>query len=276
MQTFAPDFYQESAAYLLARIPEKPQIALILGSGLGSLADELEDAVTIPYAEIPHFLTSTVESHAGKLIFGKLAGKRVACMSGRFHFYEGYSFEELAAPVRVLHLLGVQQLILTNAAGAVNTDYHVGDLMVISDHIKLCADSPLRGPNRSEFGQRFFDVSELYTPTLRALALQCAEALGQQEQMREGVYCFMGGPQFETPAEIRAIRILGGDAVGMSTVTEALTAGHCGLQLLGLSLMTNMAAGVLPQKLSDDEVTIAAQEASGRFKALLREIVKEM
>ena len=276
MRTVTYDFYQKSAEYLLAHIAEKPEIALVLGSGLGTLAEELENPVTIPYGDIPNFLVSTVQSHAGKLIFGRLSGKRVVCMSGRFHSYEGYDFEELAAPIRVLHLLGVKTAILTNAAGAVNTAFHVGDIMVINDQIKLDGASPMRGPNVEQFGQRFFDVTEMYTPTLRTLALTCAERLGQQYRMQQGVYFFMGGPQFETPAEIRAIRTLGGDAVGMSTVTEALTAAHCGMQVLGLSLMTNMAAGVLPVKLSDDEVTVAAREASGRFKELLREIVKEM
>ena len=276
MQTFSYDFYKTSADYLLERIPEKPEIALVLGSGLGTLAEELENPVVIPYGDIPNFLVSTVQSHAGKLIFGRLSGKRVVCMSGRFHSYEGYSFEELAAPMRVLHLLGVEKAILTNAAGAVNTAFCVGDIMVITDHIKLMGASPMCGPNLEQFGQRFFDVTEMYTPALQALALRCAESLGQQYRMRRGVYFFMGGPQFETPAEIRAIRTLGGDAVGMSTVTEALTAAHCGMQVLGLSLMTNMAAGVLPQKLSDDEVTVAARDASGRFKELLRAIVKEM
>lgn len=276
MRTFSYEFYQKSAEYLQKCIPEAPEIALVLGSGLGPLADELENPVVIPYSDIPNFLTSTVQSHAGKLIFGRLSGKRVVCMSGRFHSYEGYDFEELAAPVRVLRLLGAKQIILTNAAGAVNTAYHVGDIMVITDHIKLSGDSPMRGPNVDEFGQRFFDVTDLYTPALQAVALRCAQRLSQQYRMQRGVYFFMGGPQFETPAEIRAIRTLGGDAVGMSTVTEALTAAHCGMQVLGLSLMTNMAAGVLPQKLSDDEVTVAAREASGRFQELLREIVKEM
>lgn len=276
MQHFTFEFYQQSADYILNRIPQKPEIALVLGSGLGSLAEEITDQIAIDYRDIPNFLVSTVQSHKGQLIFGQLAGKYVVCMSGRFHHYEGYDYEQLSAPIRVLKLIGVQKTILTNAAGAVNTAYKVGDIMVICDHIKLTGASPMRGPNVAEFGDRFFDISTMYTPALRALALNCAKRLGQEYRMHEGVYFFFTGPQFETPAEIRAVRTLGADAVGMSTVTEALTAAHCGMELLGLSLMTNMAAGVLPQKLSDEEVGIAAAGAAGRFKELLRELIKEM
>jgi len=276
MRGYTLDHYEASAEYLLARIPRKPEIALVLGSSLGPLAEEITDPVTVDYADIPNFLVSTVESHAGKMIFGTLAGKYVVCMSGRFHYYEGYDFEELAAPIRVFKLLGVRAAILTNAAGAVNTAYHVGDIMVVRDHIKLFGASPVRGPNVSELGPRFFDVSEMYTPALRALALSCAASVGQKYRMHEGVYFYFGGPQFETPAEIRAIRILGGDAVGMSTVTEAITAAHCGMQLLALSLMTNMAAGVLPQRLSPEEVSTSAAEAGGRFRELVRAIVGAM
>lgn len=276
MLNFTYEFYQQSAQYILDKIPQKPQIALVLGSSLGPLANEITDQIVIDYHDIPNFLLSTVQSHAGKLIFGKLSGKYVVCMSGRFHFYEGYDFEQLAAPIRVFSLIGVQKTILTNAAGAINTAYKVGDIMVIADHIKLMGASPMRGANIPEFGDRFFDVTEMYTPTLRKLALDCAKRLGQEYRTHEGVYYFSMGPQFETPAEIRAMRILGGDAVGMSTATEALTAAHCNMELLGLSLMTNMAAGVLPQRLSGEEVTIAAQDAASRFQELLRTIVKEM
>ena len=276
MEKFTYDFYKQSADYILSRIKTKPEIALILGSGLSSLADEITEQIVIDYKDIPNFLVSTVQSHKGQLVFGKLAGKYVVCMSGRFHYYEGYSFEQLAAPVRVLKLIGAKKLIVTNAAGAVNTSFKVGDIMIINDHIKLTGASPMCGVNVPEFGDRFFDISTMYTPELRELAMNCAKRLGQGEQTREGVYYFFTGPQFETPAEIRAVRILGADAVGMSTVTEALTAAHCGMELLGFSLMTNMAAGVLPQKLTDEEVGIAAGKASGRFKELLREVIKEM
>ena len=276
MRAYTLDHYKTSSDWILARLPGKPEIALILGSSLGPLADEIADPIAIDYADIPNFLVSTAPSHAGKMIFGRLGGKYVACMSGRFHWYEGYDFEDLAAPIRVLKLLGVRATILTNAAGAVNTAYKVGDIMVVKDHIKLMGASPMRGPNIPELGPRFFDVSEMYTPALRALVLACAESIGQGDRMREGTYFYFGGPQFETPAEIRAARILGGDAVGMSTVTEALTAAHCGMEILALSLMTNMAAGVLPQRLSAEEVSIAAVEAGGRFRQLVRAIVEAM
>ncbi len=276
MREYTLDYYRASADWIAARLPRKPEIGLILGSSLGPLAEEIADPIAINYADIPNFLVSTAPSHAGKMIFGSLGGKYVACMSGRFHYYEGYDFEALAAPIRVLRLLGVRATILTNAAGAVNTAYRVGDIMVVKDHIKFMGSSPLRGPNIPEFGPRFIDVSEMYTPALRALARTCAEAIGQGARMREGSYFYCEGPQFETPAEIRAIRILGGDAVGMSTVTEALTAAHCGMEILALSLMTNMAAGVLPQRLSAEEVSIAAEEAGGRFRLLVRAIVETM
>ena len=275
-EQFTLAYYQESADFIKGKIKEVPEIAIVLGTALGSLADEIEDKIVIDYKEIPNFLRSTAPSHAGKLIFGKLAGRNVMCMSGRFHYYEGYSFEQLAQPVRVMKLLGVEKLILTNAAGSVNKAFNVGDIMVINDHINLCGVSPMRGTNVPELGDRFFDVCEAYSPRLVTLAKASAERLDQKYRTHEGVYFFCVGPHFETPAEIRAIRTLGGDAVGMSTVTEALTAAHCGIETLGLSLMTNMAAGVLPQKLSGEEVDVAGREASGRFKALVREIVKEM
>lgn len=270
------DFYKKSADYILSKIPQNPTIGMILGSSLGSLADKIENKITVDYKDIPNYLVSTVESHAGKLIFGELEGKYVCCMSGRFHYYEGYDFEQLSIPIRLFKLIGISTVILTNAAGAVNTAYKVGDIMVISDHIKLMGASPMRGKNMPEFGDRFFDVTQMYTPRLRKLAIKCATGLGQEYRTHEGVYYFAPGPQFETPAEIRAIRLLGGDAVGMSTVTESLTAAHCGMEVLGLSLMTNMAAGVLPQKLSDEEVGIAARGASERFKELIYKITEEI
>jgi purine-nucleoside phosphorylase len=205
-----------------------------------------------------------------------LAGKNVAVMSGRFHWYEGYEFEQLAAPIRVLKLLGVKKTILTNAAGAINTDFQVGDIMIIKDHIKLIGASPMRGPNAEEFGSRFFDVTRMYTPALRKLAHDCAEKTGQALTTREGVYFYFGGPQFETPAEIRAMRLLGADAVGMSTVTEALTAAHCGMDLLALSLMTNMAAGILETPISAEEIDRTAKESVQRFQTLLKAIVEAM
>lgn len=270
------EHYQMAAEYILERIPNKPTVGIVLGSSMGGFAESIDDAVTIDYKDIPGFLRSTVASHAGKLIFGKKGGKYICCMSGRFHFYEGYDFEQLAIPVRVLKLVGVQKLILTNAAGAVNASYKVGDIMLISDQIKLMGGSPMRGANASEFGARFFDVSDLYTKSLRELAWSCINELGEQYRTHEGVYFFMPGPQFETPAEIRAIRLLGGDAVGMSTVTEALTAAHCGMEVLGISVMTNMAAGILPVKLSDEEVGVTAKATAERLEKIINAIIAKM
>lgn len=266
--------FKESVDYILERIDFKPEIALILGSSLGTLSEEIKNPVVIDYKDIPNFLRTTVESHAGKLIIGELGGKKVVCMSGRFHYYEGYEFEQLVTPIRVFHLLGVETVILTNAAGAVNTSYKTGEIMIIEDHIKLTGASPVRGPNIDEFGPRFFDMSNTYTKKYRDLTKKVAKDLGIK--INEGVYFYCTGPQFESPAEIRAVRALGGDAVGMSTVTEAITAAHCGMNVLGLSLMTNMAAGVLDQPVTTEEVDETAEKAADDFKILLREIIKNM
>lgn len=268
------EYFKKSADYVRSLINDEPEIAIVLGSGLGDFASRIEDPIEIKYEDIPNFLVSTVESHAGKLIFGKAGGKKIICMSGRFHFYEGYDYEQLVIPIRLFKLLGVKATILTNAAGAVNTDYKVGDIMIVSDHIKLNGASPLRGKNVDSFGPRFFDVTDMYTKKLRELALNCAEDSGLT--FREGVYMFFTGPQFETPAEIRAARILGADAVGMSTVTEALTAAHCSMPLLAFSVMTNMAAGVLDQKLSDEEVGIAAAKISERFGKYIEKVISQI
>lgn len=269
--TYTYETYKATADFLLERFGDCPEIGIILGSGLGHFASQVEDPVTVPYGEIPNFLCSTAQGHAGEMIFGTVAGKKVVCMSGRFHYYEGYTFEQLSIPVRVLKLLGIRTLLLTNAAGAVNTAYKPGDIMVIADHIKFMGASPMRGPNVDEFGPRFFDMGSAYTPALRALALE----LGKRSSLtvHEGVYWFSPGPQYETPAEIRAIRALGGDAVGMSTVTEALTAAHCGLPLLALSVMTNMAAGVLPEPLTSEEVIKTANAVEGPFTAYVKDII---
>ena len=273
-ENYPLDFYQTAADFIRERAGLVPLIGLILGSALGSLADAIEDPVTIAFEEIPNFPRATVASHAGKMILGHLSGKAVVCLSGRFHYYEGYDFEDLVIPVRVLHLLGVDTLILTNAAGGINEDYRPGDLMLLRDHIKLTGASPLRGPNLPEFGPRFFDVSDLYTRSLRELVKTSAGDLGIPIQ--EGVYYFAVGPQFETPAEIRAMRILGGDAVGMSTVTEALTCAHLGMELIAISLISNMAAGVLDQPITGEEVDQAGRMASGKFSRLLKEVVERL
>lgn len=271
---YSYEYFEKSAQYLQALVPYQPEIAIVLGSCLGSFGDTIENPIVVDYKDIPNFLVSTVESHAGKLIFGTVAGKKVVCMSGRFHSYEGYDFEQLVIPVRVFKLLGVKAVILTNAAGAVNASYRPGDVMIVSDHIKMTGASPLRGKNIDQFGPRFFDVTNMYTPALRKLALDCAQGSGLT--VHEGVYFFFTGPQFETPAEVRAARILGGDAVGMSTVTEALTAAHCNLPLLCLSVMTNMAAGVLNQPLTSEEVDQTAKTISGRFGAYVTKIISRM
>ena len=268
---YTVDFFQKSADYVRSIIKDEPEIAIILGSGLGDFAAKIENPIEIKYSDIPNFLVSTVASHAGKLIYGRVGGKKVLCMAGRFHSYEGYDFEQLVIPIRLFKLLGVKATILTNAAGAVNKSYNVGDIMIVSDHIKLNGASPLRGKNLDFFGPRFFDVTDMYTKKLREIALKCAD--GSELNFHEGVYMFFPGPQFETPAEIRAIRLLGGDAVGMSTVTEALTAAHCGLELLGFSVITNMAAGVLDCKLSDEEVGIAAAKIADRFGAYIERVI---
>ena len=271
---YSYDFFKTSADYVLSRTGHQVDLALILGSSLGSLAEEIKNSIVIDYADIPNFMETTVDSHAGKLIIGDLGGKKVVCMSGRFHYYEGYDFEQLVVPVRLFHLLGAKAVILTNAAGAVNTSFNVGDIMLIKDQIKIMGASPLRGLNLPEFGPRFFDVSDMYSKDLRDLAKKCAGRIGMT--LREGVYFYMSGPQFETPAEIRAIRVLGGDAVGMSTVYEAITAAHSGMKVLGLSLMTNMAAGMLDQAVTAEEVDETAGLAADKFKELIREIIQEM
>ena len=269
--SYTYEYFQKSADYVKSIVPYTPEVALVLGSCLGPFADTIEDPIVIDYKDIPNFLISTVDSHAGKLIFGTVAGKKVVCMSGRFHSYEGYDFEQLVIPVRLFKLLGVKATILTNAAGAVNESYRPGDIMIVKDHIKLAGHSPLRGPNVDEFGPRFFDVTHMYTPALRALAKDCAE--GIDLRVHEGVYYFFTGPQFETPAEIRAVRILGADAVGISTVTEALTAAHCGMPLMCLSVMTNMAAGVLDRPLTNGEVDETAKTIATRFSAYVTKII---
>ena len=273
-QTYTVEFFQKSADFLCSKVTIRPKVAMVLGSCLGDLSDLIEEQVVIDYQDIPNFLLSTVESHAGKLIFGKLAGREVVCMSGRFHYYEGYDFEQLVIPVRVFKLLGVETIILTNAAGGINEEFCAGDIMLICDHIKLMGASPLRGPNVKELGPRFFDVSDMYTKALQEIARKAAKECGVA--LREGVYVYAPGPQFETPAEIRAYRILGADAVGMSTVTEALTAAHCGMKVLGLSLISNMAAGVLGVPLTTEEVDETAQASAGKFQKLMLSIVRNL
>ena len=269
------DYYKEGSEYIKSKIDFKPEIGIILGTALGSLAEKVENPVIILYDEIPGFLSCTVKiSHDGKLILGKLNGKYVAIMSGRFHYYEGYEFEQLVIPVRMLKLIGVEKLILTNIAGAVKESYKPGDIVILRDHIKLMGASPIRGPHyKEEFGPKCFDVCEMYTPELRELAKECANELGIGIQ--EGVYYYFAGPQLETPSEIKAIRALGADVTGMSTVTEALTAAHCGMPVLALSFMSNMAAGMDKTILMADARELARSKAP-EFRSLVCKIVERM
>lgn len=260
--------YEESAAYLRGQVGDfTPQVLMVLGSGLGSLGDLVEQPVIVPYGQIPHFKASTAPGHKGQLVFGTLAGKNVAVMQGRMHHYEGYSYEEVSYAVRVLRLLGATTLIVTNAAGSVNVDFKAGELMLITDQIKMFLESPLRGENLPEFGPRFPDSSFLYTPRLQELAKDQAQKRGIA--LREGIYMYFPGPQYETPAEVRMARLLGGDVVGMSTAPEVIVAGHCGMEVLGITLVTNMAAGILPQPLSEEEVLEAAAAAKEKFSGLI-------
>ena len=272
---FTMEQYQESARVLRERLGEfTPKVAMVLGSGLGYLGDEVEDPIAVDYRDIPHFKASTAPGHKGRLVFGLLEGQRVAVMQGRMHHYEGYSYEEVSYAVRVLRLLGCDTLVVTNAAGCVNLEWKAGDLMLITDQIKMFSESPLRGENLPEFGVRFPDASHLYTPRLRELARETEAEL--DIPLREGVYFYCYGPQYETPAEIRAARILGGDAVGMSTAPEVIVAGHCGMEVLGLTLLSNMAAGILDQPLSEQEVLDAAEAAREKFSGLIRACLRKM
>ena len=256
-----------AADYIRAQVTMRPTIGLILGSGLGDFADTLEDAVKIPYSQIPNFPVPSIAGHSGALVFGKKCGREVVVMQGRIHYYEGLPQQEITLPVRVLAALGVKTIVLTNACGGVNMSFTPGDLMLISDHINLSGGNPLIGPNLDTFGPRFPDMSDLYTASLRAaIREKAAEA---DIPLQEGVYAMYSGPNYETPAEIRMFRILGADTVGMSTVPEALVAGHCGMQVVGVSCITNMAAGVLPVKLSHAEVTETANKVSQTFRKLI-------
>jgi purine-nucleoside phosphorylase len=265
---------KESAEFISGKIEEKPIVGLILGSGLGVLADEIENPVKIPYKDIPNFPISTVKGHAGQLVIGKLHGVQVVAMQGRFHFYEGYSMQVITFPVRVMKEIGVEKLVVTNAAGGVNEGFTPGDLMLITDHINNMGTNPLIGSNIEEFGPRFPDMSMAYDPELQKVAEKSAERLGIE--MKKGVYIAFTGPSYETPAEVRLARKLGGDAVGMSTVPEVIVAVHSGLKVLGISCITNMAAGILSQPLSHAEVIETTQMVKSKFLSLVKEIVKNL
>lgn len=267
----ANQWFSETAEYIKARLDDIPETAIILGSGLGILADELENKKVIKYNEIPHFPVSTVAGHAGELIYGMLNYTPVLVMSGRFHYYEGYDINQVTYPVRVFAKLGIKNLIITNAAGGVNLNYVPGDLMIINDHINFSGVSPLRGKNLDEFGPRFPDMSNVYDRDTIILVEQVCSELGISIQ--EGVYAYMQGPNYETPSEIKALRALGADAVGMSTVPEAIVARHSGLRVAAISCITNMAAGILPNPLSHDEVKETAEFASRKFINVIKLLV---
>ena len=262
-----------AADVLRSRTPLQPAIGIILGSGLGAFADSLEGAVSVPYAEIPHFPASTVVGHGGALVVGRCQGVPVAVMKGRVHYYEGYTLEQVVFPARVLGRLGIQTLLVTNAAGAVNTKFAPGDLMVIEDHINLLGN-PLLGPNEDALGERFIDMSEAYDRGLRDVAEAACRASGVRPQ--RGVYLALTGPSFETPAEIRMFRTLGADAVGMSTVPEVIALRHMGVRVVGLSCITNMAAGVLDQKLDHREVLETGERVKGALIEVIRRIVADV
>lgn len=265
---------QKSAQFLKSKFQHTPEIGLILGSGLGVLADEIENPTKIPYNEIPEFPVSTVEGHEGQLVFGTLQGKTVVAMQGRFHYYEGYSMDKVTFPIRVMKELGVKTLIVTNAAGGINESFEPGDLMVITDHINNTGQNPLIGPNDADLGVRFPDMSKAYSKDLRQLAKKVAADL--QINLKEGVYIGNTGPSYETPAEIRMLRTMGGDAVGMSTVPEVIVARHAKLNVLGISCISNMAAGILDQPLTHDEVIETTEKAKANFLAFVKQIINEL
>lgn len=268
------DKIEEAANYIETKINIKPEIALILGSGLGVLAEEIEDSTVIKYEDIPNFPVSTVEGHAGQFVVGTLEDKKVMAMQGRFHYYEGYSMQEIALPIRVMYKLGINSLVVTNAAGGINRNFEPGNFMIIQDHINLMGDNPLKGENFEEFGPRFPDMSEIYNENLRELAEKVA--VENKIKTVKGIYVGLEGPSYETPAEIRYLREIGVDAVGMSTVPETITANHMGMNILGISCITNMAAGVLPKPLDHKEVIEIAEKVKPKFSTLIKGILKEM
>ncbi|WHY78345.1 purine-nucleoside phosphorylase [Neobacillus sp. WH10] len=264
----------EAKDFIMSKTDHRPTIGMILGSGLGTLADEIENPITIPYSEIPHFAKSEAVGHANELIIGELKGKTVAAMKGRFHYYEGFTLDEVTFPVRVLKAIGVENLLITNACGAVKTSFNPGDLMLITDHINLVGTNPLIGPNNNELGTRFPDVSQVYNLGLRNIAAHVAKE--QNISLQQGVYAWWSGPAYETPAEIRMIRTLGADAVGMSTVPEAIVATHGNMKVLGISCLTNMACGILDQPLNHDEVIEVAGKVRKTFVQLVKGILEEI
>lgn len=262
---------EQAARTIRARAADEARVAVVLGSGLGGFADDFEAAVKIPYAEIPGFAVSTVEGHAGSLVIGKVGSVPVVAMQGRVHFYEGYSMEEVTFPIRTFKLLGVKTLLLTNAAGGIDVELSQGALMVINDHLNLIGVNPLRGPNDERFGPRFPDLTEVYSRALQEIAVEEARALGIE--IRRGVYAALSGPSYETPAEIHMLRSFGADAIGMSTVPEAIVARQMGMDVLGISCITNMAAGISEEPINHEEVMETAERVRVAFTRLLRRII---
>ena len=264
----------ESAQYIQSRYKTKPKIGLVLGSGLGIYVDQIQNKTIIPYQEIPHFKRTSVEGHQGCLILGDVHGVPVAALQGRIHAYEGHPMEEIVHPVRVLAALGIEILILTNASGGINLDYHPGDLVAINDHINLTGRNPLQGPNIAELGPRFPDMTQAYDASLIEVMHEVAKA--HHVNMKTGVYCSVLGPSYETPAEIRMLRTIGGDMVGMSTVPEVIAANHLGLKVAGVACITNYAAGIKAEKLSHADVKLVAEKAMVGFATILTETIGEL
>ncbi|MDB4866643.1 MAG: purine-nucleoside phosphorylase [Cohnella sp.] len=262
---------EETGKYLKSQTSITPKIGLILGSGLGELAEQLEESVAVAYEDIPHFPVSTVEGHAGQLVFGRLEGKPVVAMQGRFHYYEGYSMQAVTYPVRVMKALGVELLIVTNACGGMNPTFQAGDLMIIRDHLNMTGANPLIGTNESSLGPRFPDMSRAYTPELAEFVKRTAASLGID--VKEGVYAGISGPTYMTPAELKMLRLLGGDAVGMSTVPEVIVASHAGMKVIGISCVTDMAIGEELEPLTHEQVIEVANRTKPRFISLVRAIV---
>jgi purine-nucleoside phosphorylase len=265
---------EHAARVIRARTKLEPRIALVLGSGLGGFADDFEEAVGIPYEEIPGFMRSTAEGHLGRLVIGKVDTAPVVAMQGRVHYYEGYSLEEVTFPIRTFKLLGVKTLILTNASGGINVQLNQGALMVISDHLNLMGDNPLRGRNDERFGPRFPDMTAVYSRELQELVIEEANAIGVE--VRRGIYGALSGPSYETPAEIHLLRNLGADAVGMSTVPESIVARHMDLEVLGISCITNMAAGISDEPINHEEVMATGDRVRDTFAQLLRRVVSRV
>ncbi|AHI07334.1 purine nucleoside phosphorylase [Bdellovibrio bacteriovorus W] len=262
---------QETISYIRNQTAAKPRVGIVLGSGLGAFVKEVEIECTLPYKDIPHFSPPTVEGHSGNLIFGKVEGQSIAILQGRNHYYEGHSMENVVFPTRTLAMLGIESLMLTNSAGGMGDDMQAGDFMIIDDHINLMGTNPLMGPNIKELGPRFPDMTEAYDKKLIAQMEQVL--LKQGTRFHKGVYCGVSGPTYETPAEVRYLKLIGGKAVGMSTVPETIAANHLGLRVAALSCITNMAAGISTQKLSHEEVTETAQRVESQFISFLKEFV---